>query len=193
MAFSRLAPLLLSLVLGGCALFAPAPDVIPPEDVGFAVRGKVGVRTAEDGFSSSFLWRHSGADYEIELWGPMGQGRTRLEGQGETLTVYAADGEVHRESDSALAMQRWFGFYVPVEVLASWIQGRIAPDRQVENRQSDAAGDLVALEQAGWTLAFSRYSDALDGRRLPGRIVATRLDVRVTLIPVEWSFSPTFQ
>ena len=193
MTFSRYITLFTSIVVCGCAAFAPAPEVTPPEEVGFAVRGKLGVRTAQDGFSSSFLWRHSAAAYEIELWGALGQGRTRLEGEGEALTVYTADGEVHHETDSALAMQRWFGFQVPIAVLASWIQGRVAPDGQVQDQQNDAAGDLVALEQAGWSLAFSRYEDAADGRRLPGRIVATRSDVRVTLIPIEWSFSPAFQ
>ena len=180
------------LAMAGCAVFGP-PEVIPPSEEGFAVRGKLGVRTAADGFSSSFLWRHAADTFEIELWGPMGQGRTRLEGRGGAITVHTADGEVHQEADSALAMQRWFGFHVPIDVLASWIQGRAAPDRSVASQELDTGGDLIALEQAGWALAFSRYDDAEGGRRLPGRIIARRLDVRVTLIPAEWSFSSTFQ
>lgn len=193
MTFSRLLAVSALTLMAACAAFGPKPVVIAPETAGFAVSGKLGVRTASDGFSSSFLWRHTADDFEIELWGPFGQGRTRLEGRGEALTVYTPEGDVHQESDSAEAMQRWFGFHVPIDVLASWIQGRPAAGPDIERQRADGAGDLVALEQAGWVLSFSRYLDAEGGRRLPGKIVATRHDVRVTLIPAEWSFSPAFQ
>lgn len=180
----------LVIAVSGCTSL---PEVGLPEDTRFTVQGRLGVRDGKESYSSSFSWAQGVDSYRIELWGPLGQGRTRLVGDGERVTVYAANGDVVEEPDSATAMRRWLGFSVPIDALTRWIQGHPAPEFAAEGIVRDAHGDLEALDQLGWTLAFSGYRDVEPGRRVPGKIIANRSGIRVTLVPKEWTFSSTFQ
>lgn len=174
------------VVLAGIAGCVTLPPAAPVGD-GFVISGRLSIRTPTDGFSSSFRWQHSAPNFDIELWGAMGQGRSRLVGAADAVTVYAADGEVYHEPDLAAATRRWLGVAVPVPALTHWVLGAAAPGMPIDAETRDASGDLVALSQAAWSLEFSSYRDG-SGRRLPGRIVANGADVRVILLPREWQF-----
>jgi outer membrane lipoprotein LolB len=176
------------VTVAGCALLRPEPKLAAPDVSGFAVKGRMAVRQGDDGFTSSFVWQHAVGRDEIDLWGPMGQGHSRLVGEGDTVTVFTSKGEVYREHDTDAAMQRWLGFSLPMTALMHWIRGEQAPGFPVESAASDAAGDLASLDQLSWRLEFSGYQPFNGGPRLPARIVATRGDVKVTLLPAEWSF-----
>jgi outer membrane lipoprotein LolB len=174
------------LGLGGCATFAPLPAELPED--GFVVSGRLAVRTATDGLSANFRWQHAPGAFEIELWGPMGQGRSRLVGAENAVTLYAADGAVYLEPDADSAMRRWLGVTVPVAALTHWIKGEAAPGAAIEAETRDGSNDLLTLTQLSWQLAFSDYTMGSNGHRLPGRIVAERSDMRVTLLPRQWWF-----
>ena len=177
------------ITLTGCSLVHRAPELSVPDVGGFVVKGRLAVRQGDGGFSSSFLWQHALGRDEIELWGPLGQGRSRLVGDESEVTVYTAKGEVFRESDPEAGMRRWLGFSFPLAALTHWIRGERAPGYPTTEQSSDANGDLARLEQLSWRIEFSDYQTRADGRRLPGRIVAIRTGVKVTLLPGEWSFS----
>lgn len=161
-----------------------------PELGGFAVTGRLAVRQADDGFSSSFLWQHATNLDEIELWGPLGQGRSRLVGERGMVTVYTAKGEIFKEASAEAGMQRWLGFTLPLGALTYWIRGQAAPGYPTELLMKDDRGELAMLDQLGWNLRFSGYQSADGVRRVPGRIIAVRGDIKVTLLPAEWSFAP---
>jgi outer membrane lipoprotein LolB len=175
------------VTLASCALFGGGPKLAVPE-VGFVVKGRMAVRDGDDGFSSSFLWQHREGRDEIDLWGPMGQGHSRLVGTGSAVTVYTAKGEVFRERDSDAAMRRWLGFTLPMTALTYWVRGERAPGYPIDGATRAESGELTMLEQLSWHLEFSAYKEFDEGRRLPTRIVATRGQVKVTLLPAEWSF-----
>jgi len=170
----------------GCSALAPRP--LPTPDEGFVVSGRLALRNGEEGFSSNFIWEHAAEDFVIELWGPLGQGRSRLEGRNGEITLHTADGSVHHEASTETAVRRWLGIDVPVTALTFWIKGERAPDTPAPHLARDAAGDLIELEQLTWVLEFSKWTERPDGRRLPGRIVATKDAVKVTLLPKEWAF-----
>jgi outer membrane lipoprotein LolB len=176
------------VTVAGCALLRPEPKLEVPDVGGFAVKGRMAVRNGDDGFASSFVWQHAVGRDEIDLWGPLGQGHSRLVGEGDAVTVYTAKGEVYRERDADAAMQRWLGFSLPMTALTHWIRGEQAPGYPVDGTSSDAAGDLASLDQLSWRLEFSGYQPFDGGARLPARIIAVRGNVRVTLLPAEWSF-----
>jgi outer membrane lipoprotein LolB len=189
MMFSKRLPILLILFaqLAGCSLFAPRQDTGALREGGFAVTGRLGVNRGSDGFSSSFLWRYTKPDFDIELWGPLGQGRTRIEGRGEEVTIREANGTVHRSRDTAETMERWLGVSVPVSALVHWLRGEPAPESPVMDERFEAA-DRIHLSQLAWQLDFSGYKEVPGGGRVPSRIVAQRDNVRVTLLPKEWTF-----
>jgi outer membrane lipoprotein LolB len=177
------------VTLAGCSLLRPSPELSVPDVGGFVVKGRLAVRQGDDAFSSSFIWQHAVGHDEIELWGPMGQGRSRLVGDPDQVTIYTAKGEVLREPDPEAGMKRWLGFSLPLSAMTHWIVGERAPGFPTADLISDANGDLTLLEQLTWRIEFSGYRTRDDGRRLPGRIIAIRGDVKVTLLPGEWSFA----
>lgn len=183
----------ISVVLSGTSGCTSLPPAAPLESTQFTVQGRMGVRNGAETFSSSFNWVQASDGFQIELWGPLGQGRTRMVGSAQDVTVYAANGEVYREPDSATAMQRWLGFSVPIDALSSWIQGIPAPGYPAEGVIRDEEGDLRGLGQLGWVLVFSDYRLTEQTHRVPGRISASRAGVKVTLVPKDWTFSSAFQ
>lgn len=194
MRFSKRLPLVAVLLTGlsACSLFTPRPEVGDLDAGGFAVTGRLGVNRGSDGGSMSFFWRYRKPSFDIELWGPLGQGRTRIEGRGEDVTIIEANGTVHRSRDTAETMERWLGVSVPVSALVHWLRGEASPDVPVTAERYEES-DLVHLEQLAWEIDFAGYQDVPGGGRLPSRIVASRDDVRVTLLPKEWTFSQQSQ
>ena len=191
MMFSKCLAILLVLATHlGCSSLTPRPDVDDFGADGFAVSGRLGVNRGTDGFSSSFLWRFADPDFDIELWGPLGQGRTRIEGRGDAVTIVEGNGTVHHERDTAQTMERWLGVSVPVSALVHWLRGEPAPESPAADQRFDG-GDRTHLAQLEWELDFTGYRDVAGGGRVPSRIVARRGDVQVTLLPKEWTFPST--
>ena len=75
-------------LLEGCAS-RPLPVL---SDINFDLSGKIGVRWQADRFSARFRWLQAGDTYQIELWGPLGQGRTVLEGDSRYMRISNAGG-----------------------------------------------------------------------------------------------------
>ena len=177
-----------ALAATSCATHRHRPSA-PVGAESFVVEGRLAVRRASEGFTSNFVWSHvDAAHFSIEVWGPMGQGRSRLDGDGEHVVLHAADGSVREERDPTAAVHDWLGIDVPVSALPFWLKGQVAPDLPVATREVDAGGNLLHLTQAAWMLEFSGYAERPDGRHLPARIVATQGDVKVTLLPKTWTF-----
>ena len=172
------------MTLAGCATL-PIPDDGLASD--FRLRGKIGVRGGpkSDGFSASFYWAQAGDSYVIELWGPLGQGRTRLRGDGDTLTITDARGTTLAGDVPETLMSEQLGWSAPVSVLGYWVRGRQAPGHPATSRERDAEGNLERFAQLGWTIELSRWRD-WESVRLPGKVVAIREGRRVTVLCREW-------
>jgi len=177
--------LLLSTMLSSCAVISPLGEDLAAD---FRLRGKIGVRDQSPtggSFSASFDWIQAGDAFAIELWGPLGQGRTRLTGDDQTLTVTNARGvTLAGESPEAL-MQEHLGWSAPVNVLQYWVRGRVAPGWRANGLDRDAEGNLTGFEQLGWTVELSRWQQSAAGP-VPGRIRATRHGRRITVVCKEW-------
>ena len=177
---------LLSLtMLSACAVVPPLGEGLAPD---FRLRGKIGVRDQSPtggSFSASFDWIQAGDVFAIELWGPLGQGRTRLAGDDETMTVTDPRGvTLAGESPEAL-MQEHLGWSAPVNVLQYWVRGRLAPGWRATGVDRDAQGHLTGFKQLGWAVELSRWQQSAAGP-VPGRIRATRDSRRITVVCKEW-------
>lgn len=174
------------LVCGACAPLRPVPDGFA--DFDFRVRGRIGVRGGGEAFSASFDWRQAGDRFAIAFWGPLGQGRTRLLGDGRAVRVIDARGQVLEDADVDALTVRALGWRAPVAALRHWVRGRVAPDAAV-GLERDADGRLTRFEQLGWTVELRGWRNAAAGE-VPARIVATKEGRRVTVICKEW-FAPS--
>ena len=177
----------LAILVAGCAINRSLDDGAKPD---FRLRGKIGVRTVGDpsggAFSASFDWVQAGDAYRIELWGPFGQGRARLVGDGQRVAVTDARGHTVAGERPEMLMHREFGWSAPVQALRYWVRGNPAPGVALTGAEHDADGRLTRFEQHGWVVELSRWRQREAGV-VPGKIVATGLARRITIIGKQWS------
>ena len=181
----------LALLLGALAGCTGLP-VVPEAPETFVLTGKVGVREADESFSANLLWHQKGEAFEIDLWGPLGQGRVKLVKKDGEISLESAKG-VLAQGDPEQVMQTHLGWSLPLDVLPAWVQGAPFPDLPVSGLSEDASGNVSGFEQAGWAVVLERYRNVPVGpeaaateRALPRRVTATREDARVRLVISEW-------
>lgn len=181
-------PLLLCLAVAGCAALPETPET--PET--FVLTGKVGVREAEESFSANLLWHQMGEAFEIDLWGPLGQGRVKLVKKNGEISLESDKG-VLAQGDPERVMQAHLGWSLPLEVLPAWVQGGPLAEVPASGLREDEFGRVLGFEQLGWNVLLERYqrvpvgsaSEAAE-RELPRRVTATRNDARVRLVISDW-------
>ena len=146
----------------------------------FAVEGKLSVFQNDRNQSANFRWRQMGEQYDIEVWGLLGQGRTRLTGQSEHLAIQRG-GVLLASGRPSEVMQAHLGFSLPVGVMWDWLQGHAASEG--EKLELGDNQELVGFEEYGWHVSLARYRpfDDIDGQMRPSRIVATRGTQKVTV------------
>jgi len=162
------------LVLTGCQTQGRLPEV----DHDFAIEGKLAVRSIQGQHAARFRWHQDGQHYRIELWGPLGQGRTILEGDGRRLRILDASGKSLESGNVRRVMEKRLGWYLPLEALPEWVLGGPIADTPVEQSQVDSAGRMTGFVQLGWTLAFGYFEASLQ----PRKITAVHGDYRLILV-----------
>ena len=172
---AALSPLLL---WAGCAQL---PVETGPAD--FLIEGKVGVVEGElegekRSYSARFTWRQTADRYDILLWGPLGQGGTRLRGNAGHVEISGRDGDPTLAGDPHLVMRQRLGWSLPLGVLPWWLSGSPAPEGLVTAAEHDAEGRLTAFSQLGWRVGYDRF-DASGALSRPLRITAERSGYRV--------------
>ncbi len=177
--------ILIALFLGGCAVQPTRTDT----DMAFAADGKFGIKDDENGYSARFSWRHYQDGYDIEVWGPLGQGRTLLRGDVERMQVRRGD-EILAQGAPEQVMAANLGWSVPIAVLPAWIQGFPSTTLPHAGAVLDDLGRYTAFDQAGWRVSLQRYTSrpaAPFEHTTPARIVATSGSRKVTVVVREYT------
>jgi len=179
--------LLATLISTGCASLR----VPPPEAGGFVLRGKLAVVEGDQSVSARFLWRQSGERFSIDLWGPLGQGQLRLEGDQHELVLFDGAGGVLTRGSHEAVMAAQLGWTLPLAVLPAWVQGRPHPTLPTADSRTDGDGRLEGFSQLDWAISLGRYraiEKASGDRSMPHLVSATRGVYRVRLAISEWQF-----
>lgn len=163
-------------LVGACATLAPLD-----RELDFSVAGRIGVVAGTTGASGDFLWRHYASGFDVQFWGPLGQGRTHVVVEGDALSVRTARGDRVTDAEARDWIRRELSLEVPILALASWIAGRPAPDWPASGVKEDA------FSQLGWQIRIAAWDD-WDGQRRPRRLIAARDEYRVTIVSREWTF-----
>ena len=166
-------------VLAGCVSIPPMPS-----ETDYSIRGKIGVVDGGDSWSARFVWRQSGERFEIDLWGPLGQGQTRLRGTPDRLEFIDADGDVRTSGSPEALMLAELGWSLPLSLLLDWLQGRPSPESQVADAIRSPAGGLTSFRQLGWQVRFERAKNA-PADAAPRRITAQTSGYRVRVVVSE--------
>lgn len=187
-AFLRIPPLLLAGLLTACASRPPLPDVefIPPTaPKSFHLEGRVSLKNEAQSFSGGMAWKHGPGGQELLLRTPLGQGVAELHGDAQGVVLRDSEGREHLAPDAEALVRQVLGVTLPLRGLARWVVAGVREDAPYQ-AEADAAGRLAVLNQDGWRIEFSRYSEVA-GHALPGKLIARRADdLEIRLVVDQW-------
>lgn len=187
----RLCTLALTLLLGACGLF-PAheePAAPMPDNSGallhWHISGKVGIRLPAEAHSAYVEWTQHANDFDVLLFGPLGQGKSRLLGKPGAVQLQLANGDTWRDTSPEALLDRLYGWQLPVSRAQYWVKGLAAPKTPAVT-QLNADGTLAHLEQDGWRIDYLNYQQDAAPIRLPQKLIMQYDQVRVTLVIKQW-------
>lgn len=151
----------------------------------FEAAGRMSVRHGSDALAASFRWRHAGESDELELASPLGQTVALLSGDSAQVRLQAADGRVSTASDWTALTEQGFGWPLPVQGLAFWIQGTSRPGAPF-SVEAGEDGRVAVLRQDGWTIVFPAYTQTAAGAWLPSRLTLSYPDVELRIAIDDW-------
>ena len=150
---------LLIFMLAGCVT-KPTERIEsgPPE---FIATGKIAFRSNQGNHTANFRWSQYLETYDVEIWGPLGQGRSQLRGNTRRMSVTRGK-KLLAEGPPEDIMLAYLGWVMPIELLPDWLVGA-GVDEQNSVR-----------EVSGWRVEFSRFTPVGDGPAplRPGRLEA---------------------
>jgi len=132
------------------------------------IKARMAVRSQRKGGQATVLWKRRQTRHDLDLYGPFGSGRLRLQQDTDQATL--VDSKKHHYTDRNLQrlLYRRVGWQVPFSSLQYWIVGLSAPGKS-EKAQWDEQGRLRSLQQNGWQIQYSDYR-TVDQYSLPGRL-----------------------
>jgi outer membrane lipoprotein LolB len=154
----------------------------------WSVNGRLAVTTAQEGWHVSLYWVQQGPVYSIDLIGPLGQGRVRIQGDARGVSLRTADGQLQRATDADELLARAVGVRIPLNGLLYWVRGVPDPG-QPGALALDEQGRLSRLEQGGWRIEYLDYMPVA-ALELPRRIRATQGEIKVQIVVNDWSLAP---
>jgi outer membrane lipoprotein LolB len=180
-----LAALLLA-ALSACAAMPERPPVgdrdaawlARTRDLGpldsWEIRGRIALRTADEGWQASLLWLRAKDRHDIDLVGPLGSGHVRLRQDASGAELRDSAQQILRDTSAENLLLRATGWQLPVNGLGYWIRGLPAPG-VASVRELDEWGRLRTLRQLGWQVEFLGY-ERLDSLELPNKLFIRRAD-----------------
>jgi outer membrane lipoprotein LolB len=179
----------MALLLAGCSLFQQQRQGVPVPDDSAAlqhwhVSGKVGIRLPDGAHSAYVEWSQRANAFDVLLFGPLGQGKSRLQGKPGAVQLHLANGDVWQDQSPEALLMKLYGWQLPVSRAQYWVKGRAAPGTPAQTR-SNADGSLAHLEQDGWSIDYTDYME-LAPLRLPRKMIMRYEQLRATLVISEW-------
>lgn len=163
-----------TLILTGCQQYQkpqtissslPTSSTTAAQETNFALQGKIGVRTPKQSGSAFFTWEQQQDNFDIELSGALGIGKTHIQGTPGQVTLNSAKtGLIHASSPEEL-LEKATGWQAPITDLVHWVLAQPATaSAQIEK---DAQQRPTQFIEDGWTVNLS-YNDAA---QLPNKLI----------------------
>lgn len=157
------------LFLTGCQHLSQPNKVIASPQIqdenNFSLQGKIGVRTPQQSGSAFFTWVQQQEQFDIELTGILGVGKTQIEGKPGEVTLNSAKTGLITAATPEELLEKATGWQAPIMHLAYWVQAKPANSNAQVNK--DENNRLKQLVEDGWTVDFS-YND---GQTLPNKLL----------------------
>ncbi|WP_174492173.1 lipoprotein insertase outer membrane protein LolB [Acinetobacter sp. Marseille-Q1623] len=156
-----------SFTLTGCQQYVKAPTTTTQvqDAQHFSLEGKIGVKTPKQSGSAFYTWQQDNENFNIQLTGILGIGKTVIEGKPGQVTLNSSKtGEISAETPEEL-LERATGWVAPITHIIDWVQAK--PATTAATLQKDLQLRPIKIEEDGWTVDLS-YNDAA---KLPNKLV----------------------
>ncbi|TCB62361.1 lipoprotein insertase outer membrane protein LolB [Acinetobacter terrae] len=158
-----------TLVLTGCQQYtqpqAPGVSQIPEAANNFNLQGKIGVKTSGQSGSAFFTWVQQQDEFDIELSGILGVGKTQISGiPGQVTLNSAKTGLIQAETPEEL-LERATGWQAPITHLVDWVQAKPATTQAKISK--DESNRPIQFLEDGWTVDLSYNAQA----QLPNKLI----------------------
>ena len=158
-----------TLILSGCQQYTQPQSQniaqIPEAPNSFNLQGKIGVKTPAQSGSAFFTWVQQQQEFDIELSGILGVGKTQITGKpGEVSLNSAKTGLIEATTPEEL-LERATGWQAPITHLIDWIQAKPATNQAKISK--DAHNRPTQFLEVGWTVDLS-YNDQA---KLPNKLI----------------------
>ncbi|HEY0720897.1 MAG TPA: lipoprotein insertase outer membrane protein LolB [Gammaproteobacteria bacterium] len=194
----RLLPLLLALLLAGCAMEPPRQPVGSRELAWqerqaqlktlqrWQLTGRLAIQSDDEGWNATLIWRQEHEHYRMQLVAPLGQGSLQLQGDQQQVELRTSEGNSAIAADPDALIFSETGWRVPVSALRYWVLGLAAPGEA--GTVLDEFGRLQRLKQAGWEVEFLDYT--MHGTtELPARLFVSNHKAQVRLVIKRWELA----
>ncbi len=148
--------------------------------------GRVSIAVEDQGWHATLDWKQQDNSYEIDLSGPLGQGRLVIAGSPGGVRARSADGQVVVAKDAESLIAQRLGWTLPVAGLRYWVRGIPDPEWPVQSMTVDSLGRLATLRQDGWRIQYPAYVEG-PGLDLPRKLRLERDRIDVRLVIDQWS------
>ena len=132
----------------------------------FNLQGKIGIRTPQQSGSAFFTWLQQEQNFDIELSGILGVGKTQIQGRPGQVTLNSAKTGLITAATPEELLQQATGWQAPITHLVSWMQAR--PATLQASIKKDSLGRNQQINEDDWTVELS-YSD--NEQQLPNKLI----------------------
>ncbi len=149
------------------------------------INGRVGIKTDQQSGSASIFWQQTGANYEMRIVAPLGQGTYIFTGSPEGVQMRGPDELLLFADTPEELMQTGLGWSVDLRGLRYWVRGIPAPDMAYKQLSLDGSGRLGYLDQSGFSIEIQRYATVED-LVLPEKLVINSPDLQLKMLIKNW-------
>ena len=158
-----------TVFLTGCQQFTTplgsAPTQMVEANNQFNLQGKIGVRTPQQSGSAFFRWVQEQQEFDIELSGMLGIGKTQISGKSGQVTLNSANTGLVTANTTDERLEQATGWKAPITNLVSWIQAR--PATSTAQIQKDENNRPTQFIENDWTVDLSYNEQAT----LPNKLI----------------------
>lgn len=158
-----------TLVLTGCQQYtqpqAPSVSQVPEAANNFSLQGKIGVKTPAQSGSAFFTWVQQQNEFDIELSGILGVGKTQISGTPGQVTLNSAKTGLIKAATAEELLQRATGWQAPITHLVDWVQAKPATTQAKISK--DESNRPIQFLEDGWTVDLI-YNDQA---QLPNKLI----------------------
>ncbi len=148
------------------------------------VEGKMAVYTASKNNSGNLTWRQRRDYFDLLITGPLGQGHLHIEGSPGLVIATTPEEQTQASSVEQLFAEH-FDWQFPMQEIRYWVRGIASPEHEAKLTYTET-GELASIEQAGWQVAFTRYTQ-VSGLPMPDKITITGDDIKLKLVLKNWA------